>query len=169
MNVDLQVTVVNRLPRMTANLQRELSAAVRKSAFQVEAGAKQRAPVDTGALKNSIYTVTDRGSGYGRSVADVQSREALFSRRAVMAKRAKTATRNVQQAVKARRAAAHLYKEVRPGRGMEAIIAVGVEYGAHVEYGTHKMGARPFMHPALARVVPTFQAACREAFARALV
>ena len=33
----------------------KVSAVIRKTAFDVERGAKQRAPVDTGALKNSIH------------------------------------------------------------------------------------------------------------------
>jgi len=34
-----------------------VSEVVRRAAFDIERGAKERAPVDTGALKNSIHTV----------------------------------------------------------------------------------------------------------------
>ena len=35
----------------------QVSEVVRRAAFDIERGAKERAPVDTGALKNSINTV----------------------------------------------------------------------------------------------------------------
>jgi HK97 gp10 family phage protein len=47
---------VNNLPRITSQLQRALSELVRKTAFSIEAKAKQLAPVDTGLLRNSITT-----------------------------------------------------------------------------------------------------------------
>jgi HK97 gp10 family phage protein len=44
----------DRLPSLPAEVRRRLSLVVRKTAKDVEARAKTRAPVDTGALKNSI-------------------------------------------------------------------------------------------------------------------
>lgn len=44
---------------------------VRKSALAVERGAKLRAPVDTGNLRNSINTVVSGGRGSGAIVAEV--------------------------------------------------------------------------------------------------
>lgn len=46
----------SRIPQTVARTRQELSALVRKAAFQVEAGAKLRAPVDTGFLRSSIQT-----------------------------------------------------------------------------------------------------------------
>jgi HK97 gp10 family phage protein len=46
----------NNLPRIQSQLERALSAAVRKAAFAIEAEAKTLAPVDTGMLRNSIQT-----------------------------------------------------------------------------------------------------------------
>ena len=46
----------NRFPEIAARLPIETSAVVRKNAFDLEAHAKQFAPVDTGTLKNSIQT-----------------------------------------------------------------------------------------------------------------
>lgn len=60
---DLIVTF-NKLPAISAELQRVVSQIVRKAAFDIEAAAKAQAPVDTGALKNSIYTVTSDSSDY---------------------------------------------------------------------------------------------------------
>lgn len=34
------------------------------------------------------------------------------------------------------------------------VVAVGAEYGIYQEYGTHKMGARPFLTPAFTAVAP---------------
>jgi HK97 gp10 family phage protein len=44
----------DRLPKLPAEVRRRLSLVVRKTAKDVEARAKVRAPVDTGALKGSI-------------------------------------------------------------------------------------------------------------------
>jgi len=43
----------NRFPTLGADMRRVVSEVVRKTAFDVEAGTKQRAPVDTGLLRNS--------------------------------------------------------------------------------------------------------------------
>ena len=44
----------NDLPRLRGLVRQRAGQAVRKAASDIEAGAKDRAPVDTGALKNSI-------------------------------------------------------------------------------------------------------------------
>jgi len=44
----------NKLPGLPAEARRHLSQAVRKAAHDIEARAKTKAPVDTGALKASI-------------------------------------------------------------------------------------------------------------------
>ena len=46
----------NRFPEIAAKLPRETSDVVRKTAFYVEADAKQKAPFETGNLRNSIQT-----------------------------------------------------------------------------------------------------------------
>lgn len=61
MSVTISVTF-NRFPEIAAALPEQTSAVVRKASFDVEAHAKNRVPVDTGALKNSISTeFEDRG------------------------------------------------------------------------------------------------------------
>lgn len=46
--------VFNDLPKLENELRTRAVAAVRKAAFDIEAEAKLKVPVDTGALKNSI-------------------------------------------------------------------------------------------------------------------
>lgn len=42
-----------------------------------------------------------------------------------------------------------------------------MEYAPHLEYGTVKMGARPFLRPSLDRVAPSFKMAVERAAQRA--
>lgn len=55
MSVTVSVTF-DRFPEIAAALPDRTRAVVRKASFDVEGQAKNRAPVDTGALKNSIST-----------------------------------------------------------------------------------------------------------------
>ena len=48
--------VYNRLPEITAALRPKASQIVRKTALDIEAGAKERSRVDTGNMKNSWQT-----------------------------------------------------------------------------------------------------------------
>ena len=57
--VKLSVVVrSNKLPVIGGALRGKASQLVRATAFAVETGAKQRSPVDTGFLRNSIQTQT---------------------------------------------------------------------------------------------------------------
>jgi hypothetical protein len=42
-----------------------------------------------------------------------------------------------------------------------AVVAVGAEYGAHLEYGTRKMAMRPYLRPAVERKARAFVDAMR--------
>lgn len=95
-----------------------LSEAVRKTAFAIEGDAKILAPVDTGALRASIYTVTDRSSGFSSAVAGTSRPDQI---------------------------AQEMPLSPSP---LIAFVAVGMEYGIYLEYGTRHMAARPFMFPA---------------------
>ena len=48
--------------------------------------------------------------------------------------------------------------------GASGVINVGADYGPHVEYGTYKMAAQPFLNPAVEAVRPSFNAALRQIF-----
>lgn len=57
--------VFNHFGDIANNLKPVLSQIVRKTAFDLQATAASNAPVDTGFLRNSIYTVTSQDSTYG--------------------------------------------------------------------------------------------------------
>lgn len=59
------VVVQNDLPAITARMLPLVEAIVAKTALDVEADAKTRAPVDTGTLRNSIQA-TKVGAAYWR-------------------------------------------------------------------------------------------------------
>lgn len=60
MSVTISVTF-DRFPEIAATMPERTSQVVRKAAFDIEGQAKNRAPVDTGALKNSISTEFEDG------------------------------------------------------------------------------------------------------------
>jgi len=99
---------------------------VRKVAFDIQAEAQSNAPVDTGFLKNSIYTVTGGASGYG---AANQSGEY---------------TNGAGQNTK---------RVLAPERGLDrdvgALICAGASYALFVEL------KQPFLYPAAKKIVDT--------------
>lgn len=58
-------TGFNRFPEIAERFGPALAQVVKKTALDVQALAASNAPVDTGFLRNSIYTVTSQGSTYG--------------------------------------------------------------------------------------------------------
>jgi HK97 gp10 family phage protein len=86
------------LDRIASKLGTNTRSVIEGLAFEVEARAKAIAPVDTGALRNSIFT------------------------------------------------------EIGKTGAVVARVGPSVEYGPYVELGTYKMGARPFLAPALQTV-----------------
>lgn len=125
----------SRIPALLKRERQEVDRIIREAAFEVEGLAKLAAPVDTGLLRASVYTVTSRSSN--RAEADA----------------------NAQQ--------------IAPGvdLGMEptaqemtAVVTVGAEYGIYVELGSEKMGARPYLGPALEQVSQRLGAELRRVF-----
>jgi hypothetical protein len=114
---------------------RLLSQCVRKAAFDVQAHAQSLVRVDTGALKNSIYVVTDQADEYGPAMA--------------------TAT---QRYLTKYSAPPKSRPHQKPKRKLEAVVAVGMEYGAEVEYTVE-----PYLRPAAEAVRPGYQRACTAA------
>lgn len=60
----------------------------------------------------------------------------------------------------------HLRNSVQVQRPetFEALVTVGAEYAAHLEFGTRRMEARPYMGPAFAAIAPEFEDAMKRLF-----
>lgn len=104
-----------------------LSQIVRKAAFDVQAQAQVNAPVDTGFLKNSIYTVTSESSSYS-SVSSPTKKDSSV-----------------------------LPEVEKPEDDQTAYVAVGANYGLFVEVGTRHTPAHPYLSPAVETVRPAFE------------
>lgn len=133
----IDVKVVNHFGEIAAEAQKQVERVIRKTAFAIEREAKLRAPVETGFLRASIYTVT---AGSSRSFA-------RSSLRAAERRQQRTGNLSSQG----------LFPEVRVSDKYEALVAVGAEYGIFLEYGTLRSAAQPFMTPAVEAVRPAFE------------
>ena len=88
--------------------------------FEIQSQAQQRAPRDTSAMANSIYTLTKNYDGFGAATSA-----------------AKQANPNV------------ITERVpKPTGNVIARVAVAVNYGSYVEMGTSRMAAQPYLYPA---------------------
>jgi len=130
--------VFNDLPRLQGELRSLADKVIRKAAADIKARAQDKAPIDTGFLKNSIYMKTNRESGYAAARAE---------------------------AMKSNPEATMLPEVEDPGE-LSAIIAVGAEYGVYVEFGTNKAPARPYLTPATEEVRPALTEAMRRILGR---
>lgn len=71
------VVVYDLLPEIAAQIDEAASKVVKKTAFDLQAQAQARAPVDTGFLKNSIYVEMQETSTYGQ-VQDPEGDQTLL-------------------------------------------------------------------------------------------
>lgn len=117
----------NHFPRLQAALHALVVQGVKKAAFDIQAQAQTRCPVDTGFLKSSIYTITDDGSTYGTGVVPAKPDQHLLPS-----------------------------TDQPPQTDAQAIVAVGAEYGIYVEMGSAHHGAKPYLVPAAEAVRPVF-------------
>lgn len=95
-------------------------------AYIIEGYAKVNAVYDTGFMRNSIYAKNRRTSNYAKRVAEAR---AVNKDGPIMG-------------------------ESDTPSEQSAIVAVAAEYGAYVEYGTSRMGAQPYMRPAVDQHIP---------------
>jgi len=95
------------------HLDAEAARSLQEAAGDTETDAKVEAPVDTGTLRNSIFTVLFGGKG----TMEVNIAAAAAS------------------SLKAKRPLVLAALPVPPRNKHEAVISVGVEYGVYVEYG----------------------------------
>jgi len=116
------------LDRIANQLGMKRKAIGKRIAFEVEKEAKVLAPVDTSALRNSIYTVTQDEDNYATA-----SGKAAGANAAVQTAPHPTPTGNV-------------------------IANVGpcVEYAEYVEMGTSRMAAQPYLTPAVESVAQKY-------------
>jgi HK97 gp10 family phage protein len=122
------IQVFDRRRFVTAAIQKSARICVAKACFDTEAEAKRRAPVDTGALANSIYSNVGGKNGYPLAEA----------------------------AVNAARPGAGVLPEETPANDTEGVVSVAVEYASYVEYGTVRAPAQPYFTPAVEKVAPEF-------------
>ena len=109
-------------------------------------------PVRLGA--NSIYTRTENENGAG------SASEAAYKRMVHSFRLGKSAARNAAKFARRGKEEAQfaqaLFPEVPTPQHNYAYVAVGAIYAIFVEFGTHKMAARPFFYPAVAAAKPGF-------------
>jgi HK97 gp10 family phage protein len=114
----------DRFDALRGQLREKAGQEVRKAAFAIQADAQTMAPVDTGALRNSIYTVTSEGSDYSTALSQAMSANPD----------------------------APILPAISPEEAsvddLTAIVAVGAEYGIYVEMGTSRQAAQPYLGPA---------------------
>lgn len=109
------------LDKMIKHTGGNVAEAVAKTAFAIEARAKVKAPVDTGALRASIYTSLKGGSKFSAA------------RSAAAALRPNTGIDELPT----------------PQDDHTAYVGPSVEYGAPVELGSARRAATPYMLPAV--------------------
>lgn len=152
-DVDMELRITDyRLNGLAGEVRQKAGALVRRTAFAVERGAKVDAPVDTGFLRNSIYTVTDRDNGHDRALASATrlgAKRHAGERRSSLTGEWRSTEGLMLDAVE---------EADLPG-DLTAIVAVGAEYGIHVEY-LHK----PFFTTAVDNARRDWDAGLRELF-----
>jgi hypothetical protein len=109
------------LDAMIRNLDGNVAEAVAKTAFAVEARAKILAPVDTGALRASIYTALKGEERFNQARSDAASRRPNVA----------------------------IAPLPVPRDGHTAYVGPSVEYGEIVHNGSSTMAGRPFLAQAV--------------------
>lgn len=138
------------LDKIKKELPGRTQAVGRKMAFRVEYWAKRYAPVDTGALRNSIYTVTQTSDGFAGAVASAKKGSTTKSG-ALSSRRTKKGTRISSITTRS------FERHPTPSGKIIANVGPCVQYAEYQEFGTARMHrAHPFMTPAVERVDAEF-------------
>lgn len=115
---------------------------IKRMGMDIEREAKLSVAVDTGRLRASISTVWT-----GQSAQDL----------ALNFERTKKGGLRVTRNKGTRVAIAEIIKGLQaPGDPMAVRVGTNVHYAAHVEFGTHRMAARPYLIPAYNKVMQDF-------------
>lgn len=125
------VTKFNNIGKITPQAEELLYKVVRKTAFDIQALAVNKAPVETGALRASIHVVTFDYDGYGAAVGGASGRRG-----------------------DARFAASETVKNE-----LNAKVVVPIHYGIFHELGWAKRPAKPYLEPAAMEMKGPWEAA----------
>jgi len=112
-----------RLEQIMRNLPGKTEDNNRAIAFRVEAGAKSKSPVDTGANRASIYTRCGNQDGFNEAAAKVKSS----------------------------RPDGVMLQLPKP-EGHDAHVGPSMDYSEELEFGAHGRAARPYLVPAVREV-----------------
>jgi HK97 gp10 family phage protein len=118
-----------KLDQIADRLQINLEDVLIAAAFEIERNAKNLAPYDTGALKNSVYTNTKGGSDMMKAGEAVIFHNAMVEIEPLPLPEGKTV----------------------------AIVGPSVLYAAYVEFGTSRAAAQPYLTPAFESVANKYQ------------
>ena len=116
------------LDRIAGKLNRSRKAIGKRIAFEIEKQAMQNAPIQTSALENSHYVVTQDFDGYEVAKAKVKE----------LNPKAETAPHPT------------------PEGNIIANVGPCVEYADYVELGTSRMAAQPYLTPAVEKVAQKY-------------
>ena len=108
------------LDKIIRNMEGNKEKVGRMIGFELEAEAKKRAPRDTSAMSNSIYTVTKDYNGYAAASGKA----------------------------KAYNPKAETQPHPKPTGNVIANVGPCVNYAEFVEFGTSRQAAQPFLTPA---------------------
>ena len=127
----LTQTIFNnrKLLQILASLDSNTEQAIRAVAFAVENKAKQKAVVDTGAMRSSIYTKTAKHDGGPMAHSEAVSKNGEVS---------------------------GMLQSLPNPKSNEAYIGPTVEYAIAIEFGARGGASRPFLVPALREVQDDF-------------
>jgi hypothetical protein len=124
---------VSGAQKLIASLEKKSMEVLDKAAFDIEADAKSLAPVDTGALKNSIYVSGARGRSGGSYATNKNAAKGAASAKGKKVK---------------------FTHEIKSASKWERIIAASVVYAVYPEFQ-----GQPYMTPAVFRNRAAFIAA----------
>lgn len=144
----------NHFDKIANALEKSASQVVRKTAFDIQAKAASRAPVDTGFLRNSIYVTGTGFNTYGRAVQKAKplKTKGVITRRRLQGYVKRVARQRQQEAMM-------LAELPPPPEPTSAYVAVGASYGVFSEFGTTRQAAKPYFFPAVEAARPGFDAA----------
>lgn len=119
----------NVLDAIIKNLGGNVAEGVAKAAFAIEARAKQKAPVDTGALRASIYTSLKDGGMGNKAMGEARALRPDALTQALPV----------------------------PRDDHTAYVGPSVEYGPSVELGSVRRAGTPYLQPAVRETEQEFR------------